>query len=79
MPNFIQLQLSGISIAIVSGFGYIFPEYPKVGLWIAGLMAVLFVIYLLKSGVRHALKMSCAVGGGLTFTLFIIHKLIKLF
>jgi len=79
MLDSFQLYLAGILSLITEVYGYIFPEYPEAGLAIAGITATLFLIYLVKGHLRHALKISLSVGVVLTFLLFCLHYLGKLF
>lgn len=64
---------------IIALFEYIFPEYPKVGLAVFVTSGIFFLFYLVKGRFVAALKMAGSTLVTLTFLLYVIHILIKLY
>jgi len=60
-------------------FTVIFPEYPFIGVILAGLAVLLFVYYLIRSGFMAAIKVTLMVFFGVAFGLFTLHHLNLLF
>jgi hypothetical protein len=71
--------LAGASDLILAAYGYVFPEYPQAGLWVAGFVGFLFLFYYLKISLGVAVKISIAAAAGLTLALFCGHAIHTLF
>jgi hypothetical protein len=67
------------NIWILGLFHYIFPEYPKSGLAVFITAAIFFVYYLVQKKPAAALKMAVSTILVLSFVLFAIHCLIKVY
>ena len=67
------------NIWILALFGFIFPEYPKIGVIVFITAGVLFLYYLLRGKPGPAFKMAVSTMGTFIVLLFVLHWLIKLY
>ena len=67
------------TVLILAIYEYIFPEYPKAGLAVVVTSVIFLLAYLVKGKAMSAVKMSFSTLVTLTFLLYVIHWLIKLF
>ena len=78
MAHILNLYLVAISATILAVFQRIIPELPILGLAVSGLTFLLFLFYLFKQGLPHALKISSITFGVLSFVLFAIHTMMRI-
>lgn len=76
--NQLEIYLQGLADLIASLYRFIFPEYPAIGIVVFGLAFLLFLVYLIKAGFAHALKISFFTLAGLSFILLLLHHLAKI-
>jgi hypothetical protein len=71
-------DIQNIIAAIEGAFQLIFPEFPAVGLVVCLLAFFLFAFYLIRAGLKAALKISIVTFAIMIFTLYSVHTLYRI-
>ncbi len=74
--NAFTRYVSSIAMLIYS---FVFPEYPEIGLAVVLISAVLFAYYTAKGSAKSAAKLALSVFVTLSFLLYVLHCLIKIY
>jgi hypothetical protein len=71
-------DIQSILANIQAAFTLVFPEFPAVGIVVCGLSLFLFGFYLVKAGIKQALKITLVTFAIMLFTLFSVHSLYRI-
>jgi hypothetical protein len=78
LVDFLQPWIQHAKLWILSLYALIFPEYPTIGIAVFISALVFFIYFLCKGEPKVAFKMALSTITGLSFILYSLHWLIKL-
>ncbi len=76
--DILKLEFMNFASLIRVVFGYLFPEYPPIGIVVVGLSLLAFVVYIFKSGFFPAVKVAVVVLFVLSCCLVVLHHMAKI-
>ena len=79
LSSFFNTILSETLSVILMVFERVFPEYPQIGVWVAGFCALLFLFYFVKVSLGVAVKIAAAAIICVSFVLYCMHAIHVLF